>query len=145
MKDIYFFFHWHDICKDEVLYRLESPERVYSVQKPVPIPSFQALQIAWQDPETVFFIHKNFALPEEHPEVICRRWISQDEEGNKWWVEIIEKNPFFSKRGVDLINAALIVIDAKSSKIIKRIFLSHVLSDEYIKIISGILSERESS
>lgn len=103
------------------------------------IPPPRALQIAWQDPETIFFIHKNFALPEENPEVISRRWVNQDEEGTKWCVEIIEKNPFFFKKGVELINAALIVIEARSSKIIKRYFLNNVLSHEYIKITSEIL------
>lgn len=105
----------------------------------ITLPPLRALQIAWEDPDAVIFIHKNFSLPEEHPEIISRRWISQDEEGNKWWVEIIEKNPFFSKIGMDLINVVLIVIDPKSSKIIKRFFLSHVMFDEYNKIISSFL------
>lgn len=104
-----------------------------------PIQASRALHVALEDPETVFFIQKNFSLPEEYPEIISRKWSNKD--GNRWYVEIIEKNPFFNRKGVKMINAALIVMDSDSGTIIKRFYFRDLLFHEYIKIISETLCE----
>ncbi len=107
------------------------------MQHQYPLKPSRVLHIALEDPETVCFIKKNFSRPEESPEIITHKWSNMD--GKRWYVEIIEKNPFFDKKGVKMINAALIVMDSDSGYIIKRSYFSNLLLHEYIKIISDIL------
>lgn len=101
-----------------------------------PIHASRAFRIALEDPATIAFMRKNFSLPEQNPEIISRKWLMKDLEGYRWNVEILEKNPFFLQRKIEMINVALIEIDSHSGKIISRFFFSSLLLDEYTKIIS---------
>lgn len=100
----------------------------------------KAFQIALEDPETISFIKTNFSHPEKRPGIISRKWLSKNNNGYKWNVEIIEKNPFFPGREAEMINVVLIEIDSRSGKIIKRHFFSYIFFSEYKKFVTQILS-----
>jgi len=100
----------------------------------------KAFQIALEDPETISFIKTNFSHPEERPEIISRKWLSKNNYGYKWNVEIIEKNPFFQERKAKMLNVALIEIDSRSGKIIKRRFFRSIFFSEYKKLVTQSLS-----
>lgn len=89
------------------------------------------MRIALEDSETCFFIKTNFSIPEQKPEIFFNKWISEDEQGYKWHVEIIEK-PNSSLTGKEkMLNIALIEVDSKSGRIIKRQYLRSILLSEY--------------
>lgn len=96
-----------------------------------PITSSKALRIALEDSETRYFIQTNFSRPEQKPEIFLNKWISKDEKGLIWHVEIIEKpNSWLTEKG-KMLNIALIIVDSKSGRIIERNYLRSILLSEY--------------
>jgi len=89
------------------------------------------LRIALEDSETCFFIKTNFSSPEQKPEIFFNKWISEDEQGYKWHIEIIEKSNYSLTGKEKMLNIALIEVDSKSGKIIKRQYLRSILPSEY--------------
>ncbi|MFQ6109048.1 MAG: hypothetical protein ACE5L7_05800 [Candidatus Aminicenantales bacterium] len=96
----------------------------------------KALQIAMEDPETILFIQTAFSRPEDRPLITSRRWFSEDDHGDRWNIELMEKNlPHFSRRE-DLINVALIEIHSHSGEITDRYYFAHILLGEYEEFLS---------
>ncbi|MFB0566869.1 MAG: hypothetical protein ACETWK_14480 [Candidatus Aminicenantaceae bacterium] len=101
----------------------------------VPITSSRALQIALEDTKTSYFIMSNFSQPEQNPEVSSNRWISKSNRGYSWKIEIIEKTKNSHKDKGDMANIALIEVDSKSGRVIKRYYLRNILMSEYQKFL----------
>ena len=95
----------------------------------------RAFQIALEDPKTISFIQTVFSRPEEHASITSRKWLSKDNSGFRWNIELMEENlPYF--RRLDLVNVVLVEVDPKSEKITKRCYLAHILHSEYKKYIA---------
>jgi len=101
----------------------------------IPISSSRALKIALEDSETSYFIKANFSYPEKNPKILSQKWISKDGRGYKWNVEIVEKPELFLNSKKEIFNIALIEVDLKSGRIIKRHYLKYILASEYRKFL----------
>lgn len=97
----------------------------------------QALWIALEDSVTSLFIKTHFHNPEKNPEITSRRWISRKGNHHNWNVEIIEKFPFPLNSTKKVLNVALVEVDGKLGKIVKRRLLSNVFDWEYKRYIRG--------
>jgi len=96
----------------------------------------QALQIAFEDKETIHFIQVNFSRAEERPQIITQKWKSKSDHKNKWKVAIIEKIPCFFDQRRKFLNLILLEIDSLQRKILSRQFYKNI----YISELKGILS-----
>jgi len=96
-----------------------------------PITSSKALRIALEDSETSYFIKTNFSYPEHKPEIFSHKWISKKGQEYRWNIEIIEKPKLSLKGEGEMLNIALIEIDSKNGRIIRRQYLRSVLASEY--------------
>lgn len=96
-----------------------------------PINGSKALRIALEDTETYYFIKTNFSYPEQKPEIMSHKWISRNNSGYRWNVEIIEKIRLFFSGESEMINVAFVEIDSFSGKIMKREFFLNIFLSEY--------------
>lgn len=105
------------------------------------IPALKAFQIVLEDPETILFIRRTFALPEEHPQITSRKWLSKNDSGYIWNVELMEKRLSLLKRKLELINVALVEVDPATGQITNRHFLANILMVEYKEYITRSLGD----
>lgn len=95
------------------------------------IPAVSAFRIALEDPQTISFIRANFPSPEKYPQISSRRWLSADNSGSRWNIELLEKKLFSFQKKVDLINVVLLEVDTASGKITARTYFANILMSEY--------------
>jgi hypothetical protein len=100
-----------------------------------PVTPSLALKLALGDAETSHFIKTNFSYPEQRPRIISRKKLSRQEKGYRWIVEFIEKIPVSLNGKNGLMNIARIEIDPLEGKIIRRLFFSYILEEEYQKSV----------
>jgi hypothetical protein len=95
------------------------------------IPAVTAFQIALEDPQTISFIRTNFPSPEKYPQISSRRWLSADNSGSRWNIELLEKKLSSFQKKMDLINVVFLEVDASSGKITGRTYFANILMSEY--------------
>lgn len=95
----------------------------------------QALQVAFEDQETIYFIRAYFSRAEQRPQIITRKWKSKSDHQHKWNVAIIEKNPCFFDQRRKLLNIALLEVDSLRRRILSRQFYKSIYPNE----LKGIL------
>jgi len=100
-----------------------------------PVTPTLALKLALADAETSHFIKTNFSYPEQRPQIISRKKLSRKNQGHMWIVEIKEEIPLSLNGKNGLMNIARIEIDPLKGKIIRRLFFSYVLEEEYQKSV----------
>lgn len=103
----------------------------------LPISSSKAMQIAMEDSATSYFINTSFSKPEQNPKIYSHKWISEDDQGCKWNVEIIEKSRFSLKGDEQMLKIVLVEIDATSGRITRRKYLRNILDWEYKKYLKA--------
>lgn len=95
-----------------------------------PVTASQALKIAFEDRETIHFILTCFARADERPRVSSSRWRSGDDQNSAWNIVIIERPPAVLVKTRDLINAALLEVDAATGMVLGRRFFKGVYGVE---------------
>ncbi len=103
-------------------------------EKEFPVTPSLALKMALEDAEMSHFIKTNFSSPEQRPQIISRKKLSR-QKGYRWIVEFIEKIPVSLNGKNGLMNIARIEIDPLKGKIIRRLFFSYILEEEYQKSV----------
>jgi len=95
-----------------------------------PVTASQALKIAFEDRETIHFILTCFARADERPRVSSSRWRSGDDPNAAWNIVIVEKPSAIFVKTRDLINAALLEVDAATGLVLGRRFFKGVYGAE---------------
>ena len=113
----------------------QGKRKQFREEQEFPITPCLALKLALEDAETSHFIKTNFAYPEQRPRIISRKKLSRQEKGYRWIVEIKEEIPLFLNGKNGLMNIARIEIDPLKGKIIRRLFFSYILEEEYQKSV----------
>jgi len=81
------------------------------------------------------FIKTNFSYPEQRTQIISRKRLSRQEQGNRWIVEFIEKIPVSLNGKNGMMNIARIEVDPFNGKVIDRRFFKNVFLEEYKKAV----------
>jgi len=100
-----------------------------------PITPSLALKRALEDAEMSHFIKTNFSYPEQRTQIISRKRLSRQEQGNRWIVEFIEKIPVSLNGKNGMMNIARIEVDPFNGKVIDRRFFKNVFLEEYKKAV----------
>ena len=95
----------------------------------------QALFLALEDPLTAHFLRTAFAIPEQRPEIVTKRWLIKAGGCSSWHVAIIEKPRPLPGARLPLLNIAHVMVDGLGGKILQRWFLQSVFYREYREFI----------
>lgn len=113
----------------------EEKRKQIQEEQAFPVTPSLALKLALEDAEMSHFIKTNFSYPEQRTRIISRKKLSRQEKGYRWVVEFKEEIPLFLNGKNGLMNIARIEIDPLKGKIIRRLFFSYILEEEYQKSV----------
>ena len=100
-------------------------------KSPSGLSSEEALFRALEDPQTAHFLRTAFALPEQKPEIVMKRWLTKDGGCASWHIAIMEK-PWPSRgQGLPLLNVIHVRLNALDGQVLGRWLLQSVLYEEY--------------
>jgi hypothetical protein len=113
-------------------------------QAHLPVPGLSAadaLFVALKDEDTAYFLRAHFAAPELKPQILSRRWVTEDDSRRLWQVAIIEKSRLGGRRG-RFFNVAHISLDAASGEIRQKWFFGNVYLEEYLEFTDRLTARR---